>query len=76
MILLMLSNILFLSQQVAEPTRNSNILDLIFLCNNDLIHSIDICDTFIYDQSMLTVETNILMSPHCFPKLKPTSHGV
>ena len=41
-----LPNHLFLSQQVAKPTRNANILDLIF-SPNDLINSIDICDTFI-----------------------------
>ena len=57
-----LSDLLFLSQQVAEPTRNSNILDLIF-CSNDLIYSIDICDTFISDHRMLTVETNMRLSP-------------
>ena len=39
-----LSDHLFLSQQVAKPTQNSNILDLIF-SPNDLINSIDICDT-------------------------------
>ena len=46
-----LSNHLFLSQQVAKHTRNSNILDLIF-SSNDLINSIDICDTFISDHRM------------------------
>ena len=61
------SDRLFLSQQVAEPTQNSNILDLIF-CPNDLIYSIDICDTFISDHSMLTVETNVSMSPPLFPQ--------
>ena len=62
-----LSDHLFLSQQVAKPTRNSNILDLIFSPNN-LINSIDICDTFISDHCMLTVETNIPMYPPCFPR--------
>ena len=62
-----LSDHLFLSQQVSKPTRNSNILDLIFSPNN-LINSIDICDTFISDHRMLTVETNIPMSPPCFPQ--------
>ena len=61
-----LSDHLFLSQQVAKPTRNSKILDLIF-SPNDLINSIDICDTFISDHRMLTVET-----PLVFPKIKPS----
>ena len=66
-----LSDHLFLSQQVAKPTRNSNILDLIF-SPNDLINSIDICDTFISDHRMLTVETYIPMSPPLFSlKLNP-----
>ena len=60
-----LSDLLFLSQQVAEPTHNSNILDLIF-SPNDLINLIDICDTFFSDHRMLTVETNIPMSPTLF----------
>ena len=41
-----LSDHLFLSQQVAKPTRNYNILDLIF-SPNVLINSIDICDSFL-----------------------------
>ena len=66
-----LSDHLFLSQQVAKLTQNSNILDLIFSPNN-LINSINICDTFISDHRMLTVETNIPMSPPLFsPKLNP-----
>ena len=69
-----LSDHLFLSQQVAKPTRNSNILDLIF-SPNDLINSIDICDTFISDHRMLTVETYIPMSPPLLsPKLNPATN--
>ena len=69
-----LSGHLFLSQQVAKPTRNYNILDLIF-SPNDLINSIDICDTFISEHRMLTVETNIPMSPPLLsPKLNPANN--
>ena len=67
------SNQLFLSQQVAKPTRNANILDLIF-SPNDLINSIDICDTFI-SYRILTAETNIPMSPPLLsPKLNPANN--
>ena len=69
--LIHLSDLLFLSQQVAEPIRNYNILYLIF-CPNDLIYSIDICDTFNSDHRMLTVETNTPMTPPLFsPNLNP-----
>ena len=66
--LINLSDLLFLSQHVVEHTRNSNILDLMF-CPNDLIYPIDICDTFISDHRILTVETNIPMSPPVFPQI-------
>ena len=49
---------LFLQQFVNLPTRKNNILDLVF-CNSELIDSIDICDTFISDHCLLTVNTFI-----------------
>ena len=49
---------LFLQQYVNLPTRKNNILDLVF-CNSELIDSIDICDTFISDHRLLTVNTSI-----------------
>ena len=52
---------LFLQQFVNLPTRKKNILDLVF-CNSELI---DICDTFISDHCLLTVNTFI---PVCFTK--------
>ena len=42
---------------------------------NDLINSIDICDTFISDHRILTAETNIPMSPPLLsPKLNPANN--
>ena len=55
---------LFLQQYVNLPTRKNNILDLVF-CNSELIDSIDICDTFISDHCLLTVNTSV---PVCFSK--------
>ena len=55
---------LFLQQFVNLPTRKNNILDLVF-CNSELIDSIDICDTFISDHCLLTINTFI---PVCFTK--------
>ena len=55
---------LFLQQYVYLPTRKNNILDLVF-CNSELIDSIDICDTFISDHCLLTVNTSV---PVCFSK--------
>ena len=52
---------LFLQQFVNLPTRKNNILDLVF-CNSECI---DICDTFISDHCLLTVNTFI---PVCFTK--------
>ena len=52
---------LFLQQYVNLPTRKNNILDLVF-CNSELI---DICDTYISDHCLLTVNTSI---PVCFSK--------
>ena len=42
----------------------NNILDLVF-CISELIDSIDICDTFISDHCLVTVNTSI---PVCFSK--------
>ena len=44
--------------------KEKNILDLVF-CNSELIDSIDICDTFICDHCLLTVNTSL---PVCFTK--------
>ena len=55
---------LFLQQYVILHTRKNGILDLVF-CNSELIDSIDICDTFISDHCLLTVNTSI---PVCFTK--------
>ena len=56
--------LLFLQQYVNSPTRKNIILDLVF-CNNDLIDSIYICDTFLFDHCLLTVNSSI---PVCFTK--------
>ena len=43
-----LAGLLFLAQQVKEPTRKLNILDLIF-CPDDLVNYITTTDTFLSD---------------------------
>ena len=53
-----LTNLTFLTQQVTEPTRNSNILDLIF-CPDNIIKSITVSDTFLSDHHIIYADTLI-----------------
>ena len=53
-----LTNLTFLTQQVTEPTRNSNILDLIF-CPDNIINSITVSDTFLSDHRIIYADTLI-----------------
>ena len=48
-----------LSQQITEPTRNENTLDLIFTNNDELIRDITISDTTYSDHKLIEVQTNI-----------------
>ena len=56
--LISLSDCLFLNQQVLEPTRKSNILDLIF-SPDDFVNSIDVTDSILSDHHIITVNTSI-----------------
>ena len=51
--LILLSDLLFLNQQVSSPTHKSNILDLIF-SPDDFINCIDITDFVISDHRIIT----------------------
>ena len=57
--LISLSECLFLDQQVLEPTGKSNILDLIF-SSDDFINSIDLTDSVLSDQRIITTKNSIL----------------
>ena len=69
-ICVLLSNHYFFQLYVNSTTtyKENNILDLVF-GNSDLIDSIDICDTFISEHCLLTVNTSI---PVCFYYCKPS----
>jgi len=54
--LINLSNQFFLNQQVTEPTRKLNILDLIF-CSDNLLNTISISDTSLSDHRLIYSET-------------------
>ena len=60
--LLNLTSITFLNQQVSEPTRNCNILDLIF-CSDNIINFIAVSDTFLSDHRAIYAETLIPVYP-------------
>ena len=53
-----LTGLLFLVQQVKEPTRKLNILDQIF-CPDDLVNYITTTDTFLSDHRIINVSTSI-----------------
>ena len=53
-----LTNLTFLTQQVTEPTRNSNIIDLIF-CPDNIINSITVSDTILSDHHIIYADTLI-----------------
>ena len=53
-----LAGLLFLNQQVKEPTNKLNILDLIF-CPDDLVNSITTTDRFVSDHQIMNVSTYI-----------------
>ena len=56
--LVSLSDCLFLNQQVLEPTRKSNIFDLMF-SPDDFVNSIDVTDSLLSDHRIITVKTSI-----------------
>ena len=56
--LLNLTSLTFLNQQVSQPTRNCNILDLIF-CPDNIINFITVSDTFLSDHRVIYAETLI-----------------
>ena len=74
--LLNLTSRTFLNQQVSEPTRNCNILDLIF-CPDNIRNFITVSDTFlsdhrviyaeilipVYDSSTVQIDQNLTPSP-------------
>ena len=59
--LILLSDCLFLNQQVLEPTRKSTILDQIF-SPDDFINSIDVTDSVLSDHPIITAKT---YNPFC-----------
>ena len=61
-LLIDLAGLLFLAQQVKEPTRKLNILDLIF-CPDDLVKYITTTDTF-----CMTIELLMLVLLFQFPR--------
>ena len=70
-----LAGLLFLTQQVKEPTRKLNILDLIF-CPDDLVNYITNTDTFLSDHRIINVSTSIPV-PQTIPvaqSLNPSSN--
>ena len=56
--LLSLTSLTFLNQQVSEPTRNCNIIDIIF-CPDNIINFITVSDTFFFDHRVIYAETLI-----------------
>ena len=52
------AGLLFLAQQVKEPTRKHNILDLIF-CPDDLVNYITTTNTFLSDHQIIHISTSI-----------------
>ena len=56
--LLNLTSLTFLNQQVSQPTRNCNIIDLIF-CPDNIINFITVSDTFLSDHRVIYAETLI-----------------
>ena len=56
--LLNLTSLTFLNQQVSQPARNCNILDL-FFCLDNIINFITVSDTFLSDHRVIYAETLI-----------------
>ena len=70
-----LAGLLFLAQQVKEPTRKHNILDIIF-CPDDLVNYITTTNTFLSDHRIIHVSTSIPV-PKTIPvaqSLNPSSN--
>ena len=61
-ILIDLSTLLFLNQQVSTPTRKSNVLDLI-VSSDDLIKSVDVSECSFSDHCLIKTETYIPVDP-------------
>ena len=70
--LISLSDCLFVYQQVLEPTRKSNILDLTFSLD-DVINAIDVTDSVLSDHRIIIVKTSIPLC-HSNPICKSTNH--
>ena len=67
-----LTCLLFLNQQIKEPTRKLNIFDLIF-CHAGLVNMTTTTDTFLADHHIINVSTCTAIPQSIFhkPKLKP-----
>ena len=63
-----LAGLLFLNQQVDEPTRKHYILDLTF-CSDKLINSVTTTDTFLSDHRIINV-VPVFQYPRILFKLK------
>ncbi len=73
--LLDITNLMFINQLICEPTRKSNILDLVF-SSLDIIKSITIQNTALSDHNLITAETNIPISQNSTKSVKnPAKNG-
>ena len=61
-----------LTQVITEPTRQNNILDLIFINNEELLHSYEILPTNLSDHNIISITTKISSLP-LSPKNSPVS---
>ena len=62
---------LYLDQMITEPTRELNILDLLF-CNQSIIESIKIQETVISDHNIIHVNTNLkIFAKHSTKDINP-----
>ncbi len=61
-LLLNITENLFMSQVIKEPTRRNNILDLVFTNNHMLIHCVNIAPTTISDHKFIEITTKLEMS--------------
>lgn len=57
--LLNICSLFHLDQHIAEPTRDQNVLDLIFTNNENMVHNISITDTTFSDHKLIEVMTNL-----------------
>ena len=71
--LLELTNNLFLEQTIINPTRNDNVLDLIFTNDENLINISEITDTAISDHRLITATLNINFNKNPKDETQPVS---